>query len=57
MQKENQKEILENSSDDKKQGVRDTLYGSTDVSVETMDKVITGLLIALGLAIMFGVIL
>lgn len=57
MQKENQKEILENSSDDKKHGVRDTLYGSIDVSVETMDKVITGLLIALGLAIMFGVIL
>ena len=57
MEKENTKEILENSSDKPKQGVRDTLYGRIDVSVKTMDKVITGLLIVLGLAITFGVIL
>lgn len=36
--------------------IRDNLYGNIDVSVKTMDKVIIGLFVALGLALICGVI-
>ena len=36
--------------------IRDCLYGKIDVSVESVDKFILGVLVLLGLSILFGVI-
>lgn len=40
-----------------KRDMRDCIYGKIDVSVETMDKVIAGLLIALVASIILGVMI
>ena len=39
-----------------KKDFRDCLYGKIDVSVESVDKFILGVLVLLGLSILFGVI-
>ncbi|MBM6860930.1 hypothetical protein H9X78_10620 [Clostridium saudiense] len=50
-------ETEERKSNEEKKTVRDTLYGRIDVSVKTMDKVIVGLMIALAVSIILGVII
>lgn len=39
-----------------KKDFRDCLYGKIDVSVESVDKFIFGILVLLGFSILFGVI-
>ena len=50
-------ETEEIKNKEEKKTVRDTLYGRIDVSVNTMDKVIAGLMIALVASIILGVII
>ena len=50
-------ETEEIKNNEEKKPVRDTLYGRIDVSVNTMDKVIAGLMIALVASIILGVII
>ena len=40
-----------------KKDFRDCLYGKIDVSVESVDKFIVGVLVLLGFAILFGAII
>lgn len=55
---ENVKEDLENKSEDKpKQNLRDSIYKNIDIPLKTMDRFITGLVVALGIALLFGVVI
>lgn len=47
----------ESSKEMPKKNFKDSIYGNIDVSVETMDKVITVLLITLAASFILGVIL
>lgn len=51
-------ELTEEKTPDKevKKDFRDCLYGKIDVSVESVDKFILGVLVLLGFSILFGVI-
>lgn len=52
-----EQEILEEVKSEPKKNIRDTLYGNIDVSLKTMDRFITIMLVILGLAITLGVII
>lgn len=52
-----EQEILEEVKNEPKKNIRDTLYGNIDISLKTMDRFITIMLVILGLAIIFGVII
>lgn len=52
-----EKSNLEKQNNEPKRNIRDNLYGKIDVSLKTMDKFITVLLVVLGLAITLGVVI
>lgn len=52
-----EKPNLEKQNNEPKRNIRDNLYGNIDVSLKTMDRFITVLLVMLGLAITLGVVI
>lgn len=52
-----EQEILEKPNNEPKRNIRDNLYGKIDVSLKTMDRFITALLVMLGLAITLGIVI
>lgn len=51
----NEEKKLEGKIEEKK-GVRDTLYGRIDVSLETMDRVLIILFVLLGFSLVIGIL-